>query len=116
MAATPFLLTHALPRDPAVSRTHIAFVEAGQLWVMPRSGGVAARVSDLPGRKYTPRFSPDGEMIAFGSNEAQSEANLYTVAAPWRHAVAHHLHPVPADTQSVDRRRAFALSHELPFL
>ena len=71
---------HALPRDPAVSRTHIAFVEAGQLWVMPRSGGSAVRVSNLPGRKFTPRFSPDGTKIAFSSNEAQGEVNLFTVS------------------------------------
>jgi len=71
---------HALPRDPAVSRTQIAFVEAGQLWVMPRSGGRATRVSNLPGQKFTPRFSPDGQKIAFGSNEAQGEINLYTMS------------------------------------
>ena len=70
---------HALPRDPAVGRTQIAFVEAGQLWIMPRSGGQATRVSDLPGRKFTPRFSPDGQRIAFSSNEAQGEINLYTM-------------------------------------
>ena len=71
---------NALPRDPAVSGTQIAFVEASQLWVMPRSGGLASRVSDLPGRKFTPRFSPDGQRIAFSSNEAQGEINLYTMA------------------------------------
>ena len=70
---------HALPRDPAVSRTQIAFVEAGQLWIMPRSGGQATRVSDLPGRKFTPKFSPDGQRVAFSSNEAQGEINLYTM-------------------------------------
>jgi len=69
----------ALPRDPAVSGTQVAFVEAGQLWVMPRSGGIAVRVSDLPGRKYTPRFSRDGTRIAFGSNENRGEINLYTL-------------------------------------
>lgn len=70
---------HALPREPAVSRTHVAFIEAGQLWVMPRSGGVARRVTNSPGRKFTPRFSPEGNALAFSSNEAQNEVNLYTV-------------------------------------
>ena len=69
---------NALPRDPALSRTQIAFVEASQLWVMPRRGGLATRVSDLPGRNFTPRFSPDGQRIAFSSNEAQDELRSTT--------------------------------------
>src|SRR5262245_8584173 len=82
IATVPSLVSFAsaLPRDPAVSRTQIAFVEAGHLWVMSRSGGQATRVSDLPGRNFTPRFSPDGQKIAFGSNEAQGEINLYTMS------------------------------------
>ena len=72
-------IAQALPREPAVSRTHVAFIEAGQLWMVPRSGGVAKRVTSSPGRKFAPRFSPDGTMLAFSANEALNEVNLYTV-------------------------------------
>jgi tricorn protease len=75
-------LAQALPREPAVSRTHVAFIEAGQVWIVPRGGGVATRVTSSPGRKFTPRFSPDGRTLAFSSNEAQGEINLYTVSLP----------------------------------
>jgi tricorn protease len=59
----------ALPRDPAVSRTHIAFVEAGQLWLVPRAGGAARRLTDVAGNKSSPRFSPDGRRLAFSSGD-----------------------------------------------
>jgi tricorn protease len=62
-------LAFALPRDPAVSRTHVAFVEAGQLWIAPRSGGAAKRITDTAGNKSSPRFSPDGTRIAFTSGD-----------------------------------------------
>lgn len=71
---------YSLPREPAVSRTHVAFIEAGQLWVVPRSGGEATRVTDSPGRKFTPRFSPDGKSLAFSAAEEQGAVNLYTVS------------------------------------
>ncbi|HEV7921358.1 MAG TPA: S41 family peptidase [Thermoanaerobaculia bacterium] len=64
---------HALPHDPAVSRTHIAFVHGGQVWVVPRAGGRAVRVTDTPVVKANPRFSPDGQTIAFVARD------LYTV-------------------------------------
>lgn len=77
-------LSLALPRDPAVSGTEIAFVEAGQVWVVPRSPSqgtprLARRVTDTPGSKFTPRFSPDGTTLAFGNNSGQGEINLFTV-------------------------------------
>lgn len=74
------LVAGALPREPAVSRTEVAFVEAGQVWVVPRGGGAARPVTNTPGRKFTPRFSPDGKALAFSSGEAQGELNLHTVA------------------------------------
>lgn len=63
----------ALPRDPTISRTHVAFVEANQLWVVPRGGGVAKQVTDVPGGKWAPRFSPDGVTLAFSSGD------IYTI-------------------------------------
>lgn len=69
-------LAHALPRDPAVSRTHVAFVEDGQVWLMPRGGSIATRLTESAGPKFTPRFSPSGDSIAFGANDAQGQVNL----------------------------------------
>ena len=66
-------------RQPAVSRTHVAFVHDGQIWVVPRGGGAAKRVTDSPGNKFDPRFSPDGQRIAFSFNDTSNSLNLYTV-------------------------------------
>jgi tricorn protease len=73
-------LAHALPRDPAVSRTHVAFVEGGQVWVMARGATIATRLTDSPGGKFTPRFSPDGGSLAFAANDAQGQANLQVIS------------------------------------
>jgi C-terminal processing protease CtpA/Prc/tricorn protease-like protein len=64
---------HALLHDPAVSRTHVAFVYDGQVWVVKRGETAARRVTTTPGKKYDPRFSPDGRRLAFSSG------SLYTV-------------------------------------
>lgn len=69
LALTLAPLAAALPREPAVSRTQVAFVEAGQLWVVPRGGGAANRITDSAGNKSSPRFSPDGTRIAFTSGD-----------------------------------------------
>jgi len=51
--------------EPAVSDTHIAFAYAGDLWVADRDGGTARRLTSFPAREGRPRFSPDGQWIAF---------------------------------------------------
>ena len=82
------ILTSSLPaadrpaglmQQPAVSRTHVAFVYDGQVWIMPRGGKTARRVTDSKGRKFDPRFSPDGGRLAFASGEYSNALNLYTV-------------------------------------
>jgi len=68
-----------LMQQPAVSRTHVAFVYDGQVWVVPRGGTAARKVTDSKGRKFDPRFSPDGKRLAFSSGEYADALNLYTV-------------------------------------
>jgi tricorn protease len=55
-------------RYPDVSATQIAFVYAGDIWIAPKSGGTALRLSSPRGEETFPRFSPDGSMIGFSAN------------------------------------------------
>jgi tricorn protease len=55
-------------RHPDVSATHIAFVYAGDIWTVPKTGGMATRLTSAPGEELFPRFSPDGSRIAFSAN------------------------------------------------
>ncbi len=57
-----------LARFPTVSENHVAFVYAGDIWVAPRDGGDARRLTVNPGVESGPRFSPDGKHIAFTGN------------------------------------------------
>src|SRR5712671_1837231 len=67
-------------RYPDVSATEIAFVYAGDIWVAPKSGGTALRLSSPKGEESFPRFSPDGSQIAFSGNY-DGNLDLYVVAA-----------------------------------
>lgn len=57
-----------LLRYPDVSQTHIAFTYANDLWVVPKTGGLAYRLSSPAGVEIFPKFSPDGKTIAFTGN------------------------------------------------
>jgi tricorn protease len=57
-----------LLRQPDVSATDIAFVYGGDIWVVSKDGGVAHRLSTPRGEESFPRFSPDGQQIAFTGN------------------------------------------------
>ncbi len=52
-------------RFPDVSSTQIVFTYANDLWVMPKDGGMAVKLSSPPGVETFPKFSPDGKSIAF---------------------------------------------------
>ena len=54
-----------LLQKPTLSRTHIVFVHAGDLWSVPRDGGEAKRLTVSAGLESNPVFSPDGSQIAF---------------------------------------------------
>ncbi len=78
-------------RFPDVSRTHITFRYANNLWLVPREGGTALPIASPPGGELYPRFSPDGKTIAFVGNY-DGGTDLYTIpvagGVPFR--VTHH--------------------------
>jgi len=69
-----------LATSPTLSRTHIAFVYAGDLWTVPRAGGEAVRLTTGVGTETRPHFSPDGATLAF-SAEYDGNLDVYTVPA-----------------------------------
>lgn len=74
-AEKPLLL-----QQPTVSRTHIVFAFAGDLWIVGRDGGEARRLTTGAGLETRPCFSPDGQVIAF-TGEYDGNVDVYVVPA-----------------------------------
>jgi tricorn protease len=54
--------------EPDISEHNIAFVYDSDVWIADRSGANARRLTTAEGREMRPRFSPDGQSIAFSAN------------------------------------------------
>ena len=74
-SAPPLLFT-----QPALGKTQIVFSHAGDLWSVPREGGVAVRLTAGAGIEGNPVFSPDGADVAF-RGEYEGNVDVYVVAA-----------------------------------
>ena len=72
-AAGPLLM-----QTPTLSKTHIAFSYAGDLWLVAREGGEARLLTSGEGTKTDPVFSPDGSMIAF-SGDYDGNVDVYVM-------------------------------------
>lgn len=70
----------AMFRQPALSDSHLAFIHAGDLWTVPKTGGLATHLTSAKGEESNPRFAPDGKSIAFTANYEGSE-DVYTIPA-----------------------------------
>lgn len=68
-----------LLRYPNSSQTQIVFVYAGDLYVVDKSGGVARKLTSSEGYEMFPRFSPDGNFIAF-SAEYDGNREVYLMS------------------------------------
>jgi len=65
-------------QTPTLSKTHIAFSYAGDLWLVAREGGAARLLTSGDGTKTNPVFSPDGSMIAF-SGDYDGNVDVYVM-------------------------------------
>ncbi len=68
-----------LLQKPTLSKTHVAFVYAGDMWLVGREGGDARRLTSGVGLEFNPIFSPDGSQLAF---TAEYDGNLDVYVVP----------------------------------
>lgn len=89
--AAPAKLNARLMQMPAVSKEQIAFAYAGDIWIAPRAGGAAFRLSSPRGAESFPRFSPDGQWLAFtGNYEGNEDIYVMPVTGGEPRRVTHH--------------------------
>ena len=74
-AGGPLLL-----QKPTLSKTHIAFAYAGDLWLVSREGGEARLLTSGAGSKSDPVFSPEGNWIAY-TGDYDGNVDVYVIPA-----------------------------------
>ncbi len=67
-----------LLQDPALGPQSVVFVYAQDLWVAPRAGGTARRLTSSPGTESHPRISPDGKLVAF-TGQYEGNSDVYVI-------------------------------------
>ena len=96
LAAPGFAASDSLTllQRPALSKTQIVFVHAGDLWSVSREGGEAKRLTNGLGTETNPMFSPDGTQIAF---TGEYDGNVDVFVMPASGGVPKRLtwHPAP---------------------
>lgn len=69
-----------LLRFPDIHGSQVVFSYGGDLWPTTTEGGVARRITTIPGLELFPHFSPDGKWIAF-ADQYEGNFNVYVIPA-----------------------------------
>src|ERR1019366_5627586 len=69
-----------LAQEPALSQTQIVFMVPGDLWIVPRTGGEAKRLTAGAGVESSPSFSPDGKWVAF-TGQYDGNTDVFVVSS-----------------------------------
>ena len=85
VALAPLLLDSGagqtrLLRFPDLAGHSVVFCHGGDLWSAPDTGGTAVRLTAHPGLELFPKFSPDGEWIAF-TGQYDGDEQVYVMPA-----------------------------------
>ena len=88
-----------LLRSPDVSADHVVFAYAQNIWIAPRAGGAARPLTTFQGRASGPRFSHDGQWVAFSGEYA---GNLDVYVVPVTGGMPRRLTWHPSDDQVQD--------------
>lgn len=93
-AELPALAPTRMLEQPAISASHIAFCFDGDLWVADRTGANPRRLTTHKGNETSPRFSPDGSLLAF-SGEYDGNTDVYVVPLTGGFPKRLTYHPAP---------------------
>ncbi len=78
-------------RYPDISKTQITFTYAGDIWIVDKDGGTATKLSSPKGEESFPKFSPDGQTIAFSGNYS-GNMDVYTIPVTGGMPIRHTWH------------------------
>src|SRR5437762_2134213 len=78
--ASPDQLNIGYFRAPSISGDRIVFLCEDDIWAVPRTGGVARRLTSNLGPVGRTIISPDGSLIAFTGTE-EAHAEVYVMPA-----------------------------------
>ena len=92
--ADPDTADTRLLSQPAVSKTHVAFIYAEDLWVADLDGKNPRRLTSDLGVESNPVFAPDGQTIAF-SAQYDGNTDVYTIPATGGTPTRLTTHPAP---------------------
>ena len=67
-----------LLRFPDLHGDRVAFSYGGNIWTASASGGVASHITTHPGLEFFPKFSPDGNWIAF-TGQYDGDEQVYVI-------------------------------------
>lgn len=102
-----------LMRAPAVSATDICFSFAGDIWLVPRSGGTATRLTASPGNETDCRFSADGRTVAYtGTVDGNTDAYVIATSGGTPKRLTYHPGPDQVRGWTADGKVMFASTRE----
>ena len=87
IAAAPVLADETITRGnnlavDAASDGRLVMDLAGAVWTVPHAGGVAEKITDVPGKARHPRWSPDGTRVLFSTNhDGKQQLQILTLAS-----------------------------------
>ncbi|MGB9428541.1 MAG: S41 family peptidase [Gammaproteobacteria bacterium] len=80
LAAGTAQASNTLMRYPTLHGDSVVFEAHSNLWEVNRAGGTARRLTTDPGFDIMPRFSPDGQWIAF-TGQYRGNTDVYVIPA-----------------------------------
>jgi tricorn protease len=86
----------ALLRQPDLSAEQLTFVYGGDIWISDKNGQNPRQLTQHPASEFSPKFSPDGQWIAFSASY-DNNTDVYLMPATGGAATRLTFHP-GADT------------------
>jgi len=116
ISGTPADSAPLLLQSPTLSKTQIAFISGGDIWIVSRVGGDAHRLVTGTGLLSDPHFSPDGSLVAYtGDYDGNLDVYIVSAAGGEPRRLTYHPGPDVAVGWTPDGKSVLFRSHRLSY-